>query len=65
MFFCVIYSKDNRKPTLVATMAGHKKLGQRRGMTSTDCLKINDLYGCLDESHGNKKYYRLCKLLGS
>lgn len=45
-------------------MPGHKKLGQRRGLTETDCLKINDLYKCLDEEPENRKYYNICKVLG-
>lgn len=44
-------------------MPGHKKLGQRRGLTETDCLKINDLYKCLDEEPESRKYYNLCKVL--
>lgn len=57
------YSKDRRKPTLVATIPGHMKLGQRRGLTETDCLKINELYQCLDQPFSSRKFYSLCKVL--
>lgn len=60
LFTC---SKDRRKATMVATMPGHLKLGQRRGLTETDCLKINELYQCLDDPRGGRKYYSLCKVL--
>lgn len=26
-----------------------EKLGQRKGLTKSDCLKVNDLYDCLDD----------------
>lgn len=59
------FSKVKGKPTLTAKMTG-KKLGQRKSLSKTDCLKINDLYGCLDDSNSkiSKKYYTLCRVLG-
>lgn len=40
-------------------------IGQRIGMTKFDCLKVNDLYGCLSESDTLKlKYYHLCRIMG-
>lgn len=57
------FSKAKGKPTMTARMA-NIKLGQRRGLSKTDCLKINDLYGCLDDPKLMKKYYTLCNVLG-
>lgn len=42
------FSKQKGKPTLIAKMKG-EKIGQRRALSQTDCLKINELYGCLDD----------------
>jgi hypothetical protein len=42
------FSKQKGKPTLVAKMKG-EKIGQRKALSQTDCLKINELYGCLDD----------------
>lgn len=34
-------------------------------MSKTDCLKVNDLYGCLDKSvAARRKYYALCDMMG-
>ncbi|CAO1316951.1 unnamed protein product [Diamesa hyperborea] len=57
------FSKAKGKPTMTARME-NIKLGQRRGLSKTDCLKINDLYGCLDDPKLMKKYYTLCNVLG-
>jgi hypothetical protein len=57
------FSKQKGKQTLTPRMAG-VKLGQRRALSKTDCLKINDLYGCLDDQKLARKYYRLCQVLG-
>lgn len=40
------------------------KIGQRQKMSVLDCLKVNDLYGCLEEESMRNKYYRICKTLG-
>jgi hypothetical protein len=42
------FAKEKSKPTIIAKMKG-EKLGQRKALTQTDCLKVNDLYGCLDD----------------
>lgn len=57
------FSKVKGMPTMTAKTPG-VKMGQRRGMSITDCLKINELYGCLDEPRLSKKYYALCRVLG-
>lgn len=58
------FSKDKKKrDTITARMPGIK-LGQRRAMSQTDCLKVNDLYGCLDDKKLAKKYYTICRVLG-
>ncbi|XP_049808643.1 hatching enzyme 1.2-like isoform X1 [Schistocerca nitens] len=58
------FSKEKGKPTIVAKNRG-VKLGQRRAMSKTDCLKINDLYGCLTKSaYHRRKYYTLCNFMG-
>ena len=59
------FSKTKGKPTLSPRMSGIK-LGQRKALSVTDCLKVNDLYGCLDGENPKlmKKYYTLCRVLG-
>lgn len=57
------FSKSKGKPTLVSRTPG-VKLGQRKALSQTDCLKVNDLYGCLDDPKLMKKYYTLCRVLG-
>lgn len=42
------FSKEKKKPTLIPKMKD-VKIGQRRALSVSDCLKINDLYGCLDD----------------
>jgi hypothetical protein len=42
------FSKAKGKPTLVPKMKG-EKVGQRKSLSQTDCLKVNELYGCLDD----------------
>ncbi|EEB14095.1 Low choriolytic enzyme precursor, putative [Pediculus humanus corporis] len=59
------FSKEKGKPTITPKMPGVKKLGQRKAMSKTDCLKINDLYGCLTKNiYYQRKYYRICQNLG-
>lgn len=55
------FSKEKKQPTLIPKMKG-EKLGQRKGLTKSDCLKINDLYGCLDDI---KLVSKKCKLIRS
>lgn len=57
------FSIGKGKPTIETKMPGIK-LGQRQALSKTDCLKINDLYQCLDNPKTSKKYYNLCKTLG-
>lgn len=42
------FSKEKSKPSIVTKIKG-AKIGQRASLSVTDCLKINDLYGCLDD----------------
>lgn len=42
------FAKEKGKSTLIPKMKG-EKIGQRKGLTQIDCLKVNDLYGCLDD----------------
>ncbi|XP_017782062.1 PREDICTED: high choriolytic enzyme 1-like [Nicrophorus vespilloides] len=58
------FSKAKGKPTITSKMAGVKQLGQRKAMSKGDCLKLNDLYGCLDNPKLKKKYYNICNFLG-
>lgn len=59
------FSTTKGKHTLTPKQAG-VKIGQRNALSQTDCLKINDLYGCLDDENPKlmKKYYTLCRVLG-
>jgi Astacin (Peptidase family M12A) len=57
------FSKSKGKPTMTVKMVG-AKIGQRVALSKTDCLKINDLYQCLDKPKLRQKYYTLCKILG-
>lgn len=58
------YSIGKGKPTITAKHPG-ARLGQRKMLSKTDCLKVNQLYGCLDKSrHTQRKYYTLCTFLG-
>lgn len=62
------FAKDRRKPTLTAKQLGGvdaEQLGQRRGLSTTDCLKVNELYGCLGRSAASKRrYFERCRVLG-
>lgn len=57
------FSKGKGKPTITPKMK-NVKLGQRKRMSKTDCLKVNDLYGCLDDPKISRKYYNICNYLG-
>lgn len=57
------FSMDSAKPTLTPKTPGIT-IGQRKAMSKTDCLKLNDLYGCLDKSEEARIYYNICKTLG-
>ncbi|XP_068230819.1 hatching enzyme 1.2-like [Palaemon carinicauda] len=53
------------KPTIVPKVEG-VKIGQRIMLSKTDCLKVNHLYDCLDESNPfqRDKYLTICRILG-
>jgi len=52
------------QPTIIPKKR-NVKVGQREALSKTDCLKINDLYGCLNKSvYHNIKYHKLCNILG-
>ncbi|KAJ8890676.1 hypothetical protein PR048_010185 [Dryococelus australis] len=54
------FSKKRGKPTITAKLGKKVRLGQRRAMSKTDCLKVNHLYNCLK----SRRYYTLCNVLG-
>lgn len=54
--------KKGKKPTITPLQPGIK-IGQRKTLSKTDCLKINDLYGCLEGRHA-RMYRSFCYLLG-
>lgn len=58
------FSKGKGKPTITAKKSGGKNIGQRKAMSKTDCLKLNDLYGCLDHPKRSRKYFNLCNFMG-
>ncbi|XP_044008443.1 hatching enzyme 1.2-like isoform X3 [Aphidius gifuensis] len=51
-----------RKPTITSKIPGIT-VGQRENMTKTDCLKVNKLYGCLDDPSEAKKWNAICSTL--
>ncbi|KAI5694583.1 hypothetical protein M8J75_001590 [Diaphorina citri] len=58
------FSADKSKPTIIPKHTA-TKMGQRKMLSKTDCLKVNDLYGCLGKSpFYRRKYYTLCNYLG-
>nr|CAD7195338.1 unnamed protein product [Timema douglasi] len=58
------FSKNKGQPTITPKY-GNVKLGQRKALSKTDCLKVNDLYGCFSKSRYNmRKYYTLCGFMG-
>ncbi|XP_075225806.1 hatching enzyme 1.2-like [Lycorma delicatula] len=58
------FSANKSKPTITAKYPG-AKLGQRKMLSKTDCLKVNQLYGCLDKTKKlQRKYYNICNFLG-
>lgn len=58
------FSKGKGKPTITPKMKDAKTIGQRKAMSKGDCLKLNDLYGCLDHPRMKRKYYNICQFLG-
>ncbi|XP_021948166.1 zinc metalloproteinase nas-14 [Folsomia candida] len=58
------FSKNRKNPTLVPKEKG-AKIGQRITLSQLDCLKLNSMYGCLDdEAFDKRKYYTICDFLG-
>lgn len=57
------FSYDNFHPTIVPKVKG-VTIGQRIMISQLDCLKLNDLYGCLDDPFNKEKYTGLCMNLG-
>lgn len=57
------FSIDPTKPTLTPKTPG-VMIGQRKAMSKIDCLKLNDLYGCLNKPEQARIYYNICKTLG-
>ncbi|XP_050527087.1 hatching enzyme 1.2-like [Daktulosphaira vitifoliae] len=57
------FSVGKGKPTMEPKIPG-KTIGQRKMLSKTDCLKINNLYDCLGTAPKfNRKYYMLCNHL--
>lgn len=56
------FSIDPAKPTTKARLHG-KVIGQRRGMSKFDCLKLNILYDCFEDKKKAKKYRARCLAL--
>lgn len=57
------FSIDPMKPTVTPKTSG-VTIGQRKAMSKTDCLKLNNLYGCLDKLEEARIYQSICKTLG-
>ncbi|VEN34736.1 unnamed protein product [Callosobruchus maculatus] len=58
------FSKKKGKPTITPKQPGVKTIGQRDALSKGDCLKLNDLYGCLKNPKTRRKYYNICNFLG-
>ncbi|XP_076065419.1 hatching enzyme 1.2-like [Oratosquilla oratoria] len=58
------FSKARNSATIVPRVPG-VRIGQRLMLSSTDCLKVNLLYGCLDQDVDSRtKYEAFCNFLG-
>lgn len=66
------FAVNRSQPTLSAKQGNSRrgsgaavvKLGQRNGLSQTDCLKLNELYRCMNTSASRKRYFAFCKALG-
>lgn len=59
------YLKKNADVMSETPLGESLNIGQRVGMTKFDCLKVNDLYGCLSpQSAAKMKYYHICRIMG-
>lgn len=56
------YLKKNSDLGSETPLGESLNIGQRVGLTKFDCLKVNDLYGCL--SSQSTKYYHICRIMG-
>lgn len=60
------FAIDPNKPTLIPRDQKEKgSMGQRRGLSTLDCLKLNLLYGCFDNKKNERKYKPRCLALGA
>jgi len=58
------FSVGRNRPTLLPKRR-KVAIGQRQGLSRTDCYKINSLYGCFDKSpYDELKYKSFCDILG-
>uniref|UniRef100_A0A1I8MN63 Metalloendopeptidase n=1 Tax=Musca domestica TaxID=7370 RepID=A0A1I8MN63_MUSDO len=57
------FSKSKGKKPSITPLQPGVRIGQRKTLSKTDCLKINDLYGCL-KGRQAKMYRSFCNLLG-
>ncbi|XP_046399504.1 hatching enzyme 1.2-like [Ischnura elegans] len=58
------FSKGRGMPTITPKHPG-ARLGQRKALSKTDCLKVNELYGCLKKSAADsRRYHTICNVLG-
>ncbi|KAK8398786.1 hypothetical protein O3P69_004112 [Scylla paramamosain] len=57
------FSYNLNKPTIIPKVKG-AKIGQRIMISKLDCLKLNELYGCLDNPFDKEKYTAMCTYLG-
>lgn len=63
----LFFSKDKRsKKTTIVPLSQSAKIGQRNMLSKTDCMKVNQAFGCFDpmKDWNNKKIQILCGLLG-
>ncbi|XP_042240578.1 hatching enzyme 1.2-like isoform X2 [Homarus americanus] len=57
------FSYSKNLPTIVPKVE-NATIGQRIMLSKLDCIKLNDLYGCLDDADDREKYTSFCKYLG-
>lgn len=60
------FAVDPKQPTILPkNMIEQNSMGQRNGLSTTDCLKLNLLYGCFDNKKAERKYKPRCLALGA
>ncbi|KAK4312301.1 hypothetical protein Pmani_016254 [Petrolisthes manimaculis] len=57
------FSYTKSVPTIVPKVPG-VEIGQRIMLSKLDCLKLNELYGCLEDPTDRLKYITFCNFLG-